>query len=317
MVTPALKARFEALGVPVIPLAAGARMLVDELRSPQRDQVALVLGGAPRVGQPLAEAGRADLDLELVVDRVSHPYLADHSIQGVPVVPVVLAVEWFARAAQAFRPDLKLVGIEDLKVLSGVRLSHFDNGGDRLRVSVRPTDVDGVLSLSLLSSTGRPHYTARARMDHALPLGGAVPQVHVEKWNGKPIYGGVLFHGPDFQVIRTVEGVSAEGGAATMSGVRDSGWQDEPWKTDVAAFDGGLQLALLWAEEVLGGKSLPTGVGAIRLATEHPGQGPLRCVLRGRRSSDSSTLSDLYFTDPDGRTVAELDAVETHLLPQA
>jgi hypothetical protein len=45
MVNPALKSHFEAMGVTLIPLDAGARMLVDEIASPQRNQVDLVLGG--------------------------------------------------------------------------------------------------------------------------------------------------------------------------------------------------------------------------------------------------------------------------------
>ena len=318
MVTPALKARFEAMGVPVIPLAAGAKMLVDELSGADDGNVVVVIGGAPRVGQPLAAEGARELELNLRVRRDSHPYLADHAIQGTPVVPVVLVVEWFARAARAFRPDLKLVGVQDIKVLSGVKLSHFDNGGDSLRLSVRQiSNGSGVsLALELRGPDGRRHYSATAQLADRLPVGAGAPTHTLPAWDG-PVYGGVLFHGPDFQVIADVEGVSKEGGAATMRGVRQSGWRDEGWATDVAAMDGGLQLALLWTQEVLGGKSLPTGVGALRLASEAPSEGLVRCVLTGRRASGSKTVSDLIFVDSAGRTVAELDAVETHLLPQA
>jgi NAD(P)-dependent dehydrogenase (short-subunit alcohol dehydrogenase family) len=45
MVTPALKTHFESMGVELIDLDVGARMLVDELSSPQTDQVEVVLGG--------------------------------------------------------------------------------------------------------------------------------------------------------------------------------------------------------------------------------------------------------------------------------
>lgn len=46
MVSPALEAHFASMGVRLIPLDVGARMLVDELASPQTDEVELVLGGA-------------------------------------------------------------------------------------------------------------------------------------------------------------------------------------------------------------------------------------------------------------------------------
>ena len=46
MVSPALKTHFASMGVSLIPLDGGARMLVAEIASPQRDDVELVLGGA-------------------------------------------------------------------------------------------------------------------------------------------------------------------------------------------------------------------------------------------------------------------------------
>ena len=45
MVTPALKRHFESMGVELIGLDVGARMLVDELASAQVDQVEVLLGG--------------------------------------------------------------------------------------------------------------------------------------------------------------------------------------------------------------------------------------------------------------------------------
>ncbi|MCU7370327.1 hypothetical protein PEC18_05435 [Paucibacter sp. O1-1] len=47
MVTPALKARFAELGVPMIPLEAGARMFADEMRDARAADIELVLGGEP------------------------------------------------------------------------------------------------------------------------------------------------------------------------------------------------------------------------------------------------------------------------------
>ncbi|RME21431.1 MAG: SDR family oxidoreductase [Deltaproteobacteria bacterium] len=316
MVTPALKARFESLGVPLIPLDVGARMLVDELAGDRPDAVGLVLGGRPRIGRPLASTGPDEMVLTIHVRRDRHPYLADHAIDGVPVVPVVLVVEWFARAARAFRSDLHLAGIEQLKVLRGVRLQGFDADGDTLHIAVRQLDNgDGVLlALELRDPAGRPHYRALARLQESpRPVRATPPPVALEPWDG-PIYGDPLFHGPRFQVIRDVEGVSAEGCAARLDGVEAAGWSFDAWQTDVAALDGGLQLALLWTRRALGGASLPTAVGRIHLG--RIGKGRLRAVLTGRTASAGKGLSDLVLVDADGVTVAELHDIETHLLPR-
>jgi hypothetical protein len=104
MVTPELKAHFDALGVPLIPLEVGARMLVDELRvSTSTDAVEIVLGGQPRP-ESLLDVGSAERDkvFDLRVHRATHPYLDHHRVKGVAVVPVVLVLEWFA--ARRTRP---------------------------------------------------------------------------------------------------------------------------------------------------------------------------------------------------------------------
>ena len=118
------------------PLAVGARMFVDEMNDP--GAVELVLGGEPRPQALLADGADARVDaLELRVSEASHAWLAGHAVAGQPVVPLVLVAEWLARAVQGWRPGLKLVALHDLKVLKGIRLGHFGNGGDRLRIEGR------------------------------------------------------------------------------------------------------------------------------------------------------------------------------------
>ena len=318
MVSPQLKAHFESLGVTLIPLKEGAEMLVDELRE-GADRVELVLGGAPRAEALMSESSVAEQRMELHIDRTSHPYLAAHTIDGVPVVPVVLVVEWFARAAASFKPSLTLAALSEVKVLSGIRLTGFESGGDRFQLTCRQvSNGDGaVVALELRGIDGRLHYTAAANLvvARANPA-HTTPDVNLEDWGGQPIYDNdVLFHGPDFQVIREVEGLSDDGISAALDGVQAAGWSGKGWRTDPAAFDGGLQLALLWSKRVLGGASLPTGIDEVRTWTDAPPSGGLRCVLKGRKVSRGKAVSDLAFLDSDGQLVAELNGVVTHLLP--
>jgi NADP-dependent 3-hydroxy acid dehydrogenase YdfG len=97
MVGPELRDHFARLGVPMIPLARGAQMFVDELSNSSSAsdprQVVLVLGGEPRA-DALRAAGSESrtLELEIHIGRTSHPYLAGHEIAGMVVVPVALVV---------------------------------------------------------------------------------------------------------------------------------------------------------------------------------------------------------------------------------
>ena len=132
--------------------------------------------------------------------------------------------------------------------------------------------------------------------------------------------GELLFHGPKFQTIRDIAGISEHGIVAELAGVEGAGWAsdgtaaDQKWSTDPIALDGGLQLALLWCMRALGGASLPTSIEEIRIWADAPFVGPIRCTLTGRKSVGRKSLSDLIFQDANGDTLAEFVGVETHLL---
>lgn len=319
MVDATLKAHFERLGVPLIPLAAGAKMLVDEL-SDGSSHVELVLGGEPRP-EPLAsapDAGPREQVLSIRAARSTHPYLADHTIAGVPVVPVVMVLEWFARAVRAVAPDLHLSAFQDVKVLRGVKLTGFENGGDWLDIAVRQVrnGHGAELACELRDRQGTVYYRATASLTPEPAEAGLVgPVPALEPFRGDVYDGQVLFHGQTFQVIRSLDGMSEEGTAATLTGTRDAGWTEEPWHTDPAALDGGLQLALLWGKHVLGGATLPMAVGAYHSYVEGPPSGPVKAVLRGQVKSRDRAVSDIVFTDASGAVFAELKNVETILRP--
>jgi hypothetical protein len=315
MVSPQLKARFEQLGVALIPLDVGAQMMVDELRGSSPEQVGLVLGGEPRPEALLHSGGARTDRYAVTVSPDTHPWLTDHTIQGTPVVPVVLVVEWFARAAAALRTDLHVQAVEGVKVLGGVRL---DTWPTATRLEVEVTEGDGgTVTAVLFDASGRRRYAATIRMGTTAPAAstwtGAGPALG--DWGDRDVYGDVLFHGPELRVIRMVEGAGEAGIAAALDGVTGTSWPGGPWATDVAAFDGGLQLALLWGRDVLGGPTLPTGIGQVRLHTDGPVAGPLRGVLTGRSAGRGKAVSDIAFIDTQGRLVAELQGVETHALP--
>ncbi|MCK6551969.1 SDR family oxidoreductase, partial [Myxococcota bacterium] len=308
MVTPGLEKVFESRGVPLIPLEVGARMLADELAHGRG--VELVLGASPEL-EPAS--------VDVLVNKRTHGYLEGHRIRGVPVLPAVLALEWFARAAHAEAPGLELVEVRNLRVLRGVTLERFDDGGHQLSVrhTRRTNEGDTVtLGLELRGPRGELHYSADAVMSAVRRPRSLAPEApSVDAWGARDVYGGVLFHGPEFQVIRTLEGVSHEGGRATVAGVHAHGWPSEAWRTDSAALDGALQLALLWSEHVLGRASLPTSIERARVFTEAPRPGELTCLLRARARHADRAVADLYLVDGEGHLVAELAGVETHALP--
>jgi hypothetical protein len=242
-------------------------------------------------------------------------------VKGDVVVPVVLVLEWFARAAQLHCPDKRVLSCDDVKVFQGLILPDFDAGkSHRFVVAAKQIKGDGSqVALELRDASGRACYRATAHM--ADPGQGPRDTPRGELTGLAPlqgeVYGDVLFHGSEFQVIRGVDGVGPSGAAATMLGARSMGWPgaESDWQTDPALMDGGLQLALLWASARLGGHSLPTGVESLTLHHRGLPHGPSRVELRAREAEGDKGVCDVVFMDSDGDTIAELRGVTTHVLP--
>jgi hypothetical protein len=133
-------------------------------------------------------------------------------------------------------------------------------------------------------------------------------------WSVEEVYENYLFHGPDFQVLRSLEILSSQGGSVTLWGTPDVDWGKGPWLTNPAALDGGMQLALLWALHHKGRKSLPTSVGAFIPYSMTCPTAPLRCELRVRASARHEVVGDLLFRDREDRPVAELRQLSMTLL---
>jgi malonyl CoA-acyl carrier protein transacylase len=318
MVTPGLRAHFEARGVPLIPLAAGAQALVDELRTGPTGSVEVLIGGT------LSGPGRTDPALERwhVVTPREMPFLESHRVRGKVVLPAVVALEWFKRAALELFPRLAIVACEDLRVLKGIVLSRGADAEEKVLVrctSIRK-DEDTVLSFELLGESGVRHYTARVRLTDAARLNTAPQQAQVpddvphDAHRAARAYSESLFHGPHFQSLRAIGQSSHEGVVGTLAGARALGWDEGAYATDPALLDGGLQLAIVWGHERLGQRTLPTRIGALRVYQRGFIDGPVRTVLRSDGHDPLHTRSTLTWIDEAGRTIATMEGVEMHVI---
>lgn len=322
MVTPSLRSVFLERGVALIPTAEGARMFVSAITNPKAP-VSVVVGGRPDASILLGPGGGRRVTGELMVSSATYPHLASHAVKGVPVFPVALALEAFARIAGSARPDLRLSSLKDLRVLKGIRVDDFEGTGTRLEISCEQiSNGSGArLACELRSPGGPVHYRAVAEMTDrsspkAAPKDIDAPQTGAP-WSTEEFYGPVLFHGPAFQVLKGVRSVGPQGGSALVASTQDIGWTGGPYATDPAAVDGGLQLAILMGMRALGKTSLPTGVEALTIFIDEPTPGPLHCSIRSRSVSDLKTVSDAIVRTEDGRVVCELRGIEMHMVDTA
>jgi acyl transferase domain-containing protein len=299
MVTPALRKQFEARGLTVIPLREGAQFCCDELERGGGAVEVVVEGPRPTTGSRTRTITVAD-----------SPYLADHSIEGTPVVPVAMVLEWFADAARQCFPGMTVAAVEGLQVLKGIRV----DGPTELTLSWAPTDAaPGEEALAMRLQTGSvPNYRATVRMAwgaERAPRFAGSNGLGGQAFRTKP-YGRWLFHGPVFQGIEAVKGYSDHGIVGTLrSSTPDAlGLGGAAWTTDPLAVDSALQLMLLWVGETQNARALPCAIRSYRQFK--PFAGPVDCHLEMDRATARTGRFRATFVDATGEVVAELDAGE-------
>jgi hypothetical protein len=123
-------------------------------------------------------------------------------------------------------------------------------------------------------------------------------------------YGGTtLFHGPALRAICGSPNVGTAGADGVIAGERGLGWPASTGEVDVAAVDGALQLALLWAHRAGTGDTLPMAVDEVRLHRFGAVEGEVRCVVRAVRVDDTRAICDVALVDGYGMPSVELIGV--------
>jgi NADP-dependent 3-hydroxy acid dehydrogenase YdfG len=307
MVTQDLAERFVAAGVQLIDPDIGAQAFLAELGQPAGD-VRVIVSAAARADQAMSD------DLPAAQVTVSEPdygYLADHQIAGVPVVPVSTVIDWFAGAARAWRPTAASVVLRELRVLEKISLPRLADGGHRLVLRVRRAGRENgqIVDLDLRDAADVSHYRASAATGSPpVPGTWAAPAgLAPLKWSYD---GTTLFHGPRFQAIRAEPSVCPAGAQCTVVGARALGWDEAAWHVDPAAVDGGLQLAVLWAQEAGTGRTLPMAIRECRVHRYGAVEEEVRCVVLAKRAGESTATCDIALIDPDGAPRVELLGVE-------
>ncbi len=305
MVTPALARRFAAQGVSILGFDQGAAAFVEELVDAPAKEIEVIRGSAHPAGSR---------ELRVRIDRHSHPFLADHRIQDVPILPAVEALELFLRCAGVQGGAAPQYVCTNFRVLRGVRLDHFHDIGNLL--FIRPRG-EGVYEIT--GPGGVRHYEAtllpdpdRAELakqrEHPGPMMDS-------PWTSDEIYGKLLFHGPAFQVIQKVSGISSRGILGTVTGTVERQWRDGYRRSDAAMLDGGLQLARLWGFHSLGKLTLPARIGEIRTSKVESDEGRLDCRVTGRTAGANKIVCEVAFTSSAGNVVAVMSDVEMYAAP--
>jgi hypothetical protein len=312
MVTPSLKKQLAARGMSMIPLVEGSAFFCDDLECGM--DVEVVVGG-PEGGSLLAPSPAKSTVKPLVR---ANRFMQDHRINGKPVLPAVMVLEWMASAAKTAFPALHFAGVRDFAVLKGVVV---ENGSTDLKlewddVAAAP-GADRALSFRLIGAPGplgRPTVHYSGTVD--LSANAAGKPVRFPGSNGlgkgayphdlKDAYKNFLFHGPGLRGIKSVTGMSDHGMVATL-GTSEPGELDvdaSSWATDPLTLDSMLQLMVLWVRETTGSAALPCALGNYQQYAPLTGDVTVHLEMHPTKTARGSF--DATLVDADGNVVATL-----------
>ncbi|RIE05258.1 SDR family oxidoreductase [Cohnella faecalis] len=325
MVSPLLKKHFEQRGVNLIPLKEGTAAFVAET-SNANGPVEVVIGGGSADRQTLIEgAVEKEWSAELFLPKQPlPPWLDDHRIGGKAVVPAVIALDWFVRAASAAYPHLAVLQCQNLSVKKGIVAGENGSTEKRLILTCRDRSdglAQATLSFELRGADGQLHYTADVEMGIKAEVAPTCRAAESTSggadwgWSLSDIYDrNRLFHGPGFRVIRELTGLVDEGAEAIFWHDDSTAWSLREGGIDPAMIDGGLQLARLWGLRTFGEPTLPTTIGSYGAYGSLPEDRPVVCRIRSERRGRYKTVSQLTWLNEAGEIVAELRDVEMHIV---
>jgi hypothetical protein len=345
MVNPSLKREFERNGVGLIPVDQGAKHMVREMLCADRQGVEVVVGsgfGNADAARPAAlleaavtlppeAAPRNDLALTFKrhVDIQRFPILRSHVLDGKAVVPLALMAEWFGHGALHENPGLHLHGLDDMRVLTGIKL---DDEARLIRLLASKTLKKGAsfeVSLEL-----RDGYQGNIEVVHSRakailvdtpiqPPDFKIPETLAVQNYTRPItevYDKILFHGSDLHGIREISHCSSKGIVARISSApAPSRWMQEPlrnkWLSDPLVLDSAFQMAIIWCYEAQGTVSLPSYCAAYRQYRDRFPEAGVTAVLEIREANAYKITGDFTFLDSRSAVVARITGYEAVMDP--
>ena len=343
MVSASLKREFERQGIHLIPVDGGVRCMLDEMKAGIGNAVEVVIGAdiasaaASReikrpelvTTPPAVKKQRLSLSFEHDIGLSDYPILNSHVIDGKPVVPMALMTEWFAHGALHENPGLVLHGLDDIRILKGIRL---DSDKKHIRLFAGKPKKNGdyyevPVELRNGQEAGRDviHSSARAILGDRLPptpsyqfSKAMVAKAYTRK--AAEVYDKILFHGDQLHGIRKIVSCSSRGMVAQISTApAPDQWISTPlrnqWIGDPLALDSAFQMATVWCFEEKGIVSLPSYAAAYRqYSSKFPSSG-VTAVLEIKETTDRKMRGDFTFLDADDQIVASIGGFEAIMDP--
>jgi hypothetical protein len=290
--------------------------------APEPDPIAArsvpLLADAARVSAP--DGIRFERTLTAASDR----YLDHHRLDGRAVLPLAFATEHMAEAAQAVWPDLHVSEIRDLQLYKGITVEAAPVPITLVVRARRGRAEAGSVEADVELTTPGAKPPVRYRCVVALtPREIVAPAFTPPVWTLAPLpksvdsaYHDWTFHGPLFQRVRAIAGISSSAmigtiqSAGSNSGLRMPGRVE--WIADPFVVDAALQLLLIWSRFHNDKTALPSRFQSFRRYGSLSDRPLTSYVAVESLAGGHALKSTVHFVDDQGRLRGVLDAIEAN-----
>jgi hypothetical protein len=280
------------------------------------------------LGEVKAAHLHGGLVVETTLDPARQPFLFDHRIDGIAVLPGVMGIEAFAELASVLCPGFHLAAVEDVGFLLPFKFFRDQPAALHLSASASPGAVGEVVVSASLRSVVKPrpelpaqerlHFQARLKMRRE---GTGTPRTAFRRpaaaslGIGRDAIYGVYFHGPAYQVIERAVVEDDRAVALMTAGLPAN--VEPPDAESLAAprlLELCFQAAGLWLLERKQTMALPTALGrAVVFRQEEDAQGRrLFATVQPKHGGESF---DARVVDEKGHVYVELEGYRTVALP--
>lgn len=329
MVSPELKKRFEEAGVPLIPIDAGARLLVHELAETWSDQPQVVIGKELAPFESVLEGELRTHHVRRTLKPEYNPFLQHHRIHDQAVLPIVNGIGWIINGAEQLYPDFRVQQIEDSMVFKGLVFDGRQPEDFTLEIAEQEKSKEAIsLVAEIRSQSGKMpvrHYRATLRL--APKDQPAMPPVWTEAIpsregaeDGKKLYvDGSLFHGPYFQGIEQILSYD-ETGMLLACRVPEIPERDQgqfpiqgtnPYFADIQ-----YQGMVVWVDRTYQAKSLPARTDRVTFYKEIPAGAELLVRVSIKEHSDFKMEADCTVFDRTGTVYMKTEGAKVTVSKQ-
>jgi NADPH:quinone reductase-like Zn-dependent oxidoreductase/NADP-dependent 3-hydroxy acid dehydrogenase YdfG/acyl carrier protein len=276
----------------------------------------------PRFASSLEEGTRF---WETEIGTASHPYLGDHKVNGVVVVPAAAFVEMALAAAAELGPE-RAVSLVDLAIENALVLPA--EGARTVQVAAAPGPGEAwSFRISSREGSAAPgaeawtlHARGVARLEEAKPA-SAAPTTPELSGDGAAHYADMAARGLEYgRAFRALQAVATTAEGAWSRLALPDGLSTHGYRVHPSLLDGCFQLGLAALPEGTAGETyVPVAIDAVRWPGEAPAGTPhtAHATLRSTSAGSLALLAvDIAVADETGRLLMQVEGLRFQHVPR-